>query len=772
MLVWRIVGIAGSLMGRKMAATVVVCVGWFSALMAGTSALRVPAGCDPKAAAEDAAAPLFDGGASDWQVSFPPEAPRPVVYAAEELTNVIARISGGAILPVVLESQAQTNNILRLKILPGGGEGDAFAVMTKPGRITLAGNSPRAVLFAVYAFLRDYLDARWYWPGPSGEFLPQLRRFDVVDSRKTYRSDFRWREMSICSSLPGHRHPMTERWFPKVFLNCGVNTPELRSELGLVDIISMHDIGLPYYRSQREPIFREHPEWFSLVDGKRSIENYAGCWSNADFTSWLIDRLDGMLAYRNPDVANLFVVDIRPRCECPDCTRDPDKSARFWRYYSNLRAELRKQRPGQHFAGLAYMEYMQPPGIPVEGLEYVEYGHSDRCWFHRLEDATCEKNKASLDVLCKWKEKSPLGIYGYEFDVFNQLLYLPLGNLIEEEMRLYRRMGVIRMKTEYSVDMHLLDGDKPFPRSRISQLVNRLSSYVWAACAFDPDVRFVDVLDDFCLHVYDAAAKPMRDYHLLMADAWTSLPLHTPWNYHNFPLGPSGRLLTPERKKLAESFLDAAAKAVQVGSRAADEVCIDRESFSSWTRLAEEARSGKTTYEMPELYGKGVFDTMGSQRFRPLRHPSQETRIKLYCDRAALHLRVECDEKTPSFVRGSAERDKMDWNLQSIELFIDTGDGRKRQIAVSPAGGVWDAMDNDLSWESQTKANVTFSSGRWVMDLDIPFLAFGGAPGNGSKWKFMAIRNAAKDSGLATCGWPVAAHGDFNLAATLEFSRE
>ena len=32
--------------------------------------------------------------------------------------------------------------------------------------------------------------------------------------------------------------------------------------------------------------------------------------------------------------------------------------------------------------------------------------------------------------------------------------------------------------------------------------------------------------------------------------------------------------------------------------------------------------------------------------------------------------------------------------------------------------------------------------------------------------------NAAKGSGLASSGWPVAAHGDFGLAATLEFSHE
>lgn len=718
------------------------------------------------------ASPLFESAVSNWKIAVPPECPRPVAYAVEELTNVLARISGGASFSVVSANCAAKQDVVSIRLVQDGNIDDVFSVDAQPEKVVLSGNSPRAVLFAVYAFLRDCLGARWYWPGPSGEFLPRIDRFDVAPFKKTYRPAFRYREMSICGALPKHRHPTTEKWFPKVFLNCGLNTPELRLELGLVDVVSSHCIGLPYYMSERKKVFEKHQEWFSLVNGERRVENYAGCWSNPEFTSWLVDRLDAMLANRRPDLASLFVADLRPRCECADCTADPDVSARFWSYYAKLRGVLKKRRPSQVFAGLAYMEYMPPPKIKVDGLEYVEYAHYDRCWYHLLEDPKCAKNASSLDVIRQWGKKATLGIYGYEFDVYNQLLYLPIGKFIEETMRVYRKMGIMRVKTEYGVDLYRLDRKNPFPKARIGQLVNRLSYYTWAMCALNPDSCFADILDDFCRHVYGAAAEPMRAYHSLMADAWITMPIHTRWNYNNFPLGPSVRFLTPERQKRAENLLKEAEAAVRSDSRAAGEVAIDKEAFLAWARLVEDARSGNTTYEMPELYGKDVFATLSAQRFRPLRHPSQETRIKLYRDRTAMFLQIDCNEKNPSFDKGLTGHDKMDWKLQSIELFIDTGDGAKRQLAFSPAGGVWDAKDGDVSWDSGAKVKTDFFAKSWRMRITLPFSGLGGRPANGSKWKFMAIRNADKKSGLSTCGWPVAVHGDFKMAATLEFSNE
>ena len=44
---------------------------------------------------------LFEDGYSFWRVQVPAERTRPIDFAATELTNVIARISGGVALGIV-----------------------------------------------------------------------------------------------------------------------------------------------------------------------------------------------------------------------------------------------------------------------------------------------------------------------------------------------------------------------------------------------------------------------------------------------------------------------------------------------------------------------------------------------------------------------------------------------------------------------------------------------------------------------------------------------
>ena len=219
-------------------------------------------------------APLFESGSSSWSVALPKGAPRPVRYAAEELTNTIARISGAA-LRVVEAEAAPARDVIRL-VQDGDEEDDSFSVDAASDAVTLRGSSPRAVLFAAYAFLRDVLGARWYWPGETGEFLPRLERVVVPKWSKAYRPAFPLREMSVCG-IPGHRHPPTERWFARQFLNSGINSEAVQEDLGFVRITAGHYVSLPSDGSERDRLFAEHPDWFSLLNGRRDAKGLAGC---------------------------------------------------------------------------------------------------------------------------------------------------------------------------------------------------------------------------------------------------------------------------------------------------------------------------------------------------------------------------------------------------------------------------------------------------------------------------------------------------------------
>ena len=137
-------------------------------------------------AGTDVPQPLFENGRTAWVVVVPDAPSKYMNYAARELATTLKKISG-ATFEIVEAAKAPAFNVLRLKSDCRHDLYDEFSVKETPGEIVFSGNTQRGTLFAVYAFLRERLGARWYWPGQSGEFLPQLSRYDATKREKTWR---------------------------------------------------------------------------------------------------------------------------------------------------------------------------------------------------------------------------------------------------------------------------------------------------------------------------------------------------------------------------------------------------------------------------------------------------------------------------------------------------------------------------------------------------------------------------------------------------------
>ncbi|MBE6398344.1 MAG: DUF4838 domain-containing protein, partial [Lentisphaerae bacterium] len=554
---------------------------FLAAALVSSSTCSGPSG---RSGADSEPMPLFENGRSAWVVAVPDAPSKYMSYAASELAGTIEKISGVK-LSTVKASEAPRLNVVKLVSDGRDDLYDEFSVKMKPGAIELWGNTQRGTLFAVYALLREKFDARWYWPGESGEFLRKSSRYDVKSWQKKWRPFFDLREMSICS-IWRHRHADTERWFPKVFLNCGIQTPEIREEIDYVRRTSGHHVSLPITMKEREKIFAEHPEWFSLLNGQRDIKGIAGCWSNEGFYNYTVSNLVKRIRDNKAVLANFFVADIVPRCECENCTVDPDKSARWWKFYAKLIEGIRKEIPGMRFAGLPYQEYRAIPGIKVENLDHVDYCQYNRCYYHGLDDPGCAMNARSMKEFRGWAAQAPLGLYGYEFDVFTPAVYLPMWRVFSDEMRIFKQMNLKRVKTEYSVNLHRLANTKKgpgLPRQNIGQLASRLAYYAWAMSAFDPDIDMDGLLDDFCSHVYGAGAEDMKAYHNMMADAWGGMKTHVTY-FSNPARGAAARFLPVELEKAARVRLEAAASAAKGDARASSEIALDIGCLDVWAK--------------------------------------------------------------------------------------------------------------------------------------------------------------------------------------------
>ena len=117
--------------------------------------------------------------------------------------------------------------------------------------------------------------------------------------------------------------------------------------------------------------------------------------------------------------------------------------------------------------------------------------------------------------------------------------------------------------------------------------------------------------------------------------------------------------------------------------------------------------------------------------------------------------------------KGKTGKDISPWNDDMIEMFIDLNDGSMhRQLCVNLAGGTYDAIGMDGSWNADFKGKTTFEKDRWIMHITLPFKSFGATPKAGNQWKLVVIRN--NQSGAS--GFPYPAHQDIGRAATVIFS--
>ena len=367
------------------------------------------------------------------------------------------------------------------------------------GNLYLAGNQPRAALYAVYSFLQNQLDVRWFWPGDDGEFLPALKQWNLNNVNYKFRPVFRFREMTPCVTAA---HVPTEIWMARNFLNCGSRTLSIRDKAGYYKYDLGHFVGV------YQGLFAERPELFALVDGKRIPEGFVGCWSNPEFTQYAVNRIAGIVKRGNLDLINAFPEDIRERCECPECTKNPDRSSRWYDYYKILIKEIRKQCPDVMFAGTGYAEYYQIPKTTIEGLEYVDIC-LNRCYVHKHDDPNCPENQKGFKHLKNWQKKTTIGLYGYEFDaIYPNPVYMPFWHMLEDQLQVCRDMNLIHVKTE-----QLIRWDENARREDIFNLIHRIAYYVYARLAWNPSASADAILRDFCEKVYGPAADIMYEYH-------------------------------------------------------------------------------------------------------------------------------------------------------------------------------------------------------------------------------------------------------------------
>ena len=446
--------------------------------------------------------------------------------AADELAHYLGRI-GNAAVAVVREGEAPGgvrilvgNTRAGREIVPDadkqGPEG--FVIRTRGQDVAVVGGGEYGALYGAYELL-EQLGVRWYLPDPLGEIVPQRRVVTVPEINDAQKPAFAMRWVGN-----------DDEWNLRNKQN-RVKDPDYHPAFRVAPAIYHGQ----YTLLPPKQYFKDHPEYFALVDGTRSDDrNAKPCYSNPEVAE-VIARNLADLKRRDPSISLLSFspTDNQLWCECPGCRamddagprpQDQTYSRRSLLFYNRVAEDLQKDFPDQKLLVGAYNVYTRPPKDPKikahRNLAVIITHYNDYCNVHPINDPNCPPNREFARLIRDWQRLVP-DVYIYEYYAKGGWVDLPwpLVHSITADIRYLRDQGVRGFFTQYSIG---------------GVWTGLLDYYVAAKLLWNPDADVPAMLDEFYRNFFGAAAKPMKAYYQALEAAATQSGRHISGSaFHN-----------------------------------------------------------------------------------------------------------------------------------------------------------------------------------------------------------------------------------------------
>ena len=317
-----------------------------------------------------------------------PSSPKPYeANAAKELGDYLAKridgtLSVGGKTPVVLHvgdtEPAKAKGLLSSQL-----KDEQWIIKSFDNNVILNGGGTRGALYAVYHFLEDYCDIHWwsefeeYMPKPSSLSLPAL------DAKG--KPAFLYRDI-YCYGWRDTLHPKYMPFAIRNRLNRAGDKKVVAAFGGAFDYGPPDHCHTFEQYFPEDKYFNEHPEYFSLLDGKRVGGAHSQlCLTNPQVKRIFLEKLleyikqgDEEAAKRDvapPRIYDVSMNDCRNSfCECPECKAEIDKygySGYMLRFVNFMAENVARTRPEIYISTLAYHVCDKPPRGGVRANDNV-----------------------------------------------------------------------------------------------------------------------------------------------------------------------------------------------------------------------------------------------------------------------------------------------------------------------------------------------------------------------------------------------------------------
>ncbi len=432
---------------------------------------------------------LVEKGVSNFCIDILGPATPSMHHGAEELQRYLLQISG-ARLPIIEGPIAGSAIVLKADPTFGSEE---YRIHSTSRGLEIGGGALRGVMYGCYGLLQDVYGVRWYTsrisrvPKSASLIVPDLdmRQRPAFEYREPYFTEAFDRDWAVRNRVNGNSQHLDAAVGGKISYGRFVHT--------------FNELVPP------DEYFDKHPEYFSMINGKRMKGYYQLCLTNPDVLKIAIAKVEKWIK-ENPD-ATIFSVsqnDTYGYCQCDQCRKveveEGAPSGPLIRFVNSVAAAIEKDHPNVLIDTLAY-QWSEKPPLHVRPRKNVRIRIAPigACFSHPLDG--CAENAQPYKNLEDWsKITNNIYIWHYTTNFANYLQPLPNLDEIAGDARVFQSHGVVGFFDE---------GDySPGGGGDFAEL----KSYLLARLMWNPNLDSKVIIQEYLDGVYGKAAPYLASW--------------------------------------------------------------------------------------------------------------------------------------------------------------------------------------------------------------------------------------------------------------------
>lgn len=381
---------------------------------------------------------------------------------------------------------------------------DGFLIKTLAQDILITGKTSRGTLYGIYEFLRRFAGFRSFTKDV--EKVDRICELVIPELNIREVPDFEYRDAYFRFAFDG--------------AFCAKN--RLNTTLG--DISDEKGGGFKFFNCHHsfddlvppDRYFKDHPEYFSLANGKRSPAQL--CLSNPQVLEIATAQVERWIA-ENPECKVFSVAqnDNEEYCTCENCRRveqeEGSPAGNIILFVNKLAEQIEKKHPDVLIHTFAYQysriapKHARPRKNVIVRLCNIEceWGDSLNEVAKRAPDG---KSAEFLKNIREWSEICDrLYVWDYAVNFSNYLQPFPNFFSMAENIRYYKKHGVKGV---------LQQGNFSYGGGAS---LDDLKAYVISHLLWNSDTDVQGLIDEFCQGVFGGGAPYIKEYIALISNA-------------------------------------------------------------------------------------------------------------------------------------------------------------------------------------------------------------------------------------------------------------